>query len=104
MGIRYLRHGEAKEKPIGKGFDKIPQRQQRPRERRANEQEQIPFPTGSINPKKSQRRARDKGTTENHSQQREGRARRAARGRAIACDERRCADALNRLAIADTLD
>lgn len=32
------------------------------------------------------------GTTENHSQQREGRARRA-----IACDERRCADALNRL-------
>ena len=28
VGIRYLRHGEAKEKPIGKGFDKIPQRQQ----------------------------------------------------------------------------
>lgn len=43
-----------------------------------NEQGQIPFPTGSINPNKPQRRARDKGTTENHSPQREGRARWAA--------------------------
>ena len=50
VGIRYLRHGEAKEKPIGKGFDKIPQRQQRPRERRAVAAETPLRRTGKIPP------------------------------------------------------
>lgn len=96
---------EPREKPIGKGFDKIQQRQQPRGRSRAKRARPNPFPTGSINPNKPQRRARDGGTTENHSQRRDRDAPggrhvaliRRGRGRALARDERRCADALNRL-------
>ena len=93
---------EPREKPIGKGFDKIQQRQQPRGRSRAKRARPNPFPTGSINPNKPQRRARDGGTTENHSQRRDRDAPggrhvaliRRGRGRALARDERRCADAL----------
>lgn len=93
---------EPREKPIGKGFDKIPQRQQRPRERRANEQGQIlslPVQSTPINPNAAPAMEEPQKTTvsaETGPRPLGGTVAliRRGRGRALARDERRYADAI----------
>ena len=89
VGIRYLRHGEAKEKPIGKGFDGSRNGSSPEEEAEPNEQGQIlslPVQSTPINPNAA---PEGRNHRKPQSAPRQGRARRATRGRALARDERR---------------